>query len=136
MKTLECSSRGDKRFSAMYAKVTIGGVEKSIESHYQECKRDSSGGRVRKGQRVDHMVIGGKRLDAKYLTSFYTLLWVKYLRRNPELVTYAKTFAFFNDMFRGKAINCQADVIRDYVRLGDMYLIKEHQEFIRLMDKE
>lgn len=39
MKILECSSRGDKRFSAFYAKVEVFSKLDSIENHYQSCKR-------------------------------------------------------------------------------------------------
>ncbi|WCK57551.1 hypothetical protein PP175_26155 (plasmid) [Aneurinibacillus sp. Ricciae_BoGa-3] len=34
MKVLECSSKGDKRFTAFYAKVNLYGKEDSIENHY------------------------------------------------------------------------------------------------------
>jgi endo-1,4-beta-D-glucanase Y len=50
------------------------------------------------------------------LTDWYRLLWVKYLDENPGLVEYARQFDEFTDMFRGKnTVNCQADVIRDYI---------------------
>ena len=39
MKILECSSAGDKRFSAFYALVDVFGVTNSIERHYQSVKR-------------------------------------------------------------------------------------------------
>ena len=115
-KCLECSSKGDKRFSAMYAKVMIFGATDTIENHYQRCKRDVVGGPVKKGQPVDHMVVCGRKFPAAMLTDLYRLLWVKYLDTNPALVDYARQFDEFTDMFRGKnTINCQADVIRDYV---------------------
>jgi len=115
-KVLECSSRGDKRFSAMFAKVEAFGVLDTIENHYQKCKKNDAGGSVRKGQPVDHMVLNCRKFPAAMLTDWYRLLWIKYLDKNPELVEYAKQFDEFTDMFRGKnTINCQADVIRDYI---------------------
>ena len=115
-KSLECSSKGDKRFSAMYAKVEAFGVIDTIEHHYQKSKRDASGQPVKKGQPVDHMVLNRRKYPAEMLTDWYRLLWVKYLDQNPELVEYARQFEEFTDMFRTKnTINCQADVIRDYV---------------------
>ena len=116
IKTLECSSRGDTRFSALYAQVEVFGVTDSIENHYQRCKRTANGGQVRKGQPVDHIVLLNSKFPASALTEWYRLLWIKYLDCNPELVAYARLFDEFTDMFRGKnTINCQADVIRDYV---------------------
>ena len=49
---LECSSKGDKRFSALYAKVKVFGVYDSIENHYQNCKRDINNQVVGKGKKV------------------------------------------------------------------------------------
>lgn len=39
MKVLECSSKGDKRLSAFYAKINLFGNYNSIENHYQLSKR-------------------------------------------------------------------------------------------------
>lgn len=129
MKTLECSSKGDKRFSAFYAKVRVFGVYDSIENHYQKCKRDNNGKSVRKGQRVDHMSIwNGKAnylIKSEFLTAYYKLLWCSYLDHNPELVEYAKQFDDYNDMFKGRAINCQADVIRQYIKQGRKSILQE-----------
>ena len=115
-KVLECSSKGDKRFSAMYAKVDVFSVIDSIENHYQRSKRDAKGNPVKKGQPVDHFVLNNRKFPAAMLTDLYRLLWIKYLDKNPELVEYARQFDEFTDMFRGKnTVNCQADVIRAYI---------------------
>jgi len=116
-KVLECSSKGDKRFSAMFAKVEVFGVLDTIENHYQSCKRDAVGNPVKKGQPVDHMVLLRRKLPPEMLTQWYKLLWIKYLRQHPKLVTYAAQFDEFTDAFRGKnTVNCQADVIRDCIK--------------------
>ena len=125
MRNLECSSRGDKRFSAFYSKVSFYGKFDSIENIYQSVKFKLNGEKCKKGEKVDIIVINGIKLDPKYLTPFYKLLWVKYLDNNPELVEYAKGFDTFSDMFRGKSINCQADVIRDYVKKGRGYVMND-----------
>lgn len=118
MKNLECSSRGDKRFSAFYAKVTIRGVTDSIENWYQSCKRDEHGKIPGKGKRVACMLnpYTNHLLTADSLTAFYSSLWIKYFTNNPELLEYAKGFDTFTDMFRGKCVNCQADVIAECVK--------------------
>ena len=43
MKTLECSSKGDKRFCSFYAFVDFDGKYKNIEAHLQDCKRNEDG---------------------------------------------------------------------------------------------
>lgn len=122
---LECSSKGDKRFSAFFAWIKLYGKTANIETHYQSCKRfnDSSITNA-KGKNPDYIVVNGKELDKKYLTPFYKLLWVKYLDDHPELVEYASQFDDFHDIFKGKnTINCQADVIREYIKKGRLSII-------------
>lgn len=119
MRILECSSRGDRRFSALYAKVTFDSYSDTIEGHYQGCKRFNGAeppyGRV-KGKKPDYIEIKGKKLEVKYLTPFYNLLWLIYLDNHPDYVEFLKQCDDYSDMFKGKAYNCQADVIRKYIK--------------------
>lgn len=126
-KILECSSKGDKRFSAFYAKVKVFGVMDTIESHYQLSKRFANvDGSIfapknikeAKGKQPVFFKLSGRSFEVKHLTAYYNLLWVKYLDSNPQLVEYARKFDDFSDMFKGKAVNCQADVIRKYIKEG------------------
>jgi len=141
MKNLECSSKGDKRFSAFYAKVKVNNKISSIEEIYQLSKIQIVNGVIKcfynikdvKGKKVDGFVVNGKIYEAKYLTQWYNLLWVKYLDNNKDLVKYASEFDSFSDMFRGKAINCQADVIEKYVKEGREVVIKECKKLLDLM---
>lgn len=130
MKILECSSRGDKRFSAFYAKVEVFGKLDSIENHYQSCKRTVDNRPAKKGQKVGQIIFTipngpSIRLSPTYLTAYYKLLWCKYLDNNPELVKYASAYDDYNDIFKGKAINCQADVIRQYIKQGRDSILNE-----------
>lgn len=126
---LECSSKGDKRFSALYAKVKVFGVYDSIENHYQNCKRDINNQVVGKGKKVHKMVIEKTKetieLPPSFLTAYYKLLWCAYLDANPNLVEYASRFNDYHDAFKGKAVNCQADVIRQYIKTGRSSILLE-----------
>lgn len=123
---LECSSKGDKRFSAYYAYVEAFGEYASIEQHYQACKRAADGSHLKKGQCPDYIILNQSMLGKEFLTPWYKLLWVKYLDQHPELVAYAKTFEDFHDMFKGHhTVNCQADVIRQYVKQGRSSIMQE-----------
>lgn len=136
MKKLECSSIGDRRFSAFYAEVTIFGLTGTIEGFYQMSKRfgeerpwkvsDCKGPRAKfRGKAPTHIEILGKKLPVEMLTPWYNLLWYKYLRANPQLARYAAQFDEFSDRFRGKkTINCQADCIRVYVKEGPEVLLE------------
>lgn len=150
-KILECSSKGDKRFSALFAKVEVFGKFDSIEAHYQGCKEflDESGNIVRAsdwkeakawqkaGNKPVRINVNGLTLPMDYLTSFYKLLWVKYLDANQSLVEYAKGFDQFNDIFRGKnTMNCQADVVKQYVKEGRASIMAECLSFNRLLSKK
>ena len=138
MKILECSSVGDKRFSALTARVVIFEKEDTIENHYQLCKRigDFIPAKVKdiKGKRPTHINLMGEDFDIRFLTPFYNVLWVKYLDVNPELVEYARTFDDYSDRFKGKnVVNCQADVIRKYVKNGRKFITDECEEFIAIL---
>lgn len=152
-KVLECSTysgdsrtpKGDKRFSAWGAKVKVGDTFDYIENHYQLCKRFIENGELivpkswkdAKGKHdIAFFEVMGRRYEPKYLSAYYSLLWVKYLDANPSLVEYAKGFDKFTDKYKGKSINCQADVIRKYVKEGrdsifDNTLVREFMALMR-----
>ncbi len=122
---LECSSRGDRRFSALFAMVKIKGKEQSIEEWYQNAKRTSDGKKAGKGKPFDYIVdpFTGDKLPAKDAVDLYRGLWITYFTKNPDLVEYAKGFDEFHDMFRGKnTVNCQADVIAAYIKDSDSFV--------------
>lgn len=122
---LECSSKGDKRFSALYAKINFNGVYDTIENHYQKCKRKHNNLKVKKGEKPDYIIVNNYKLPVTYLSPLYKFLWFIYLEQHKELVDYASSFDTFSDMFKGKnTINSQADVIREYI-FNKPKLIKE-----------
>lgn len=133
---LECSTKGDKRFSAFGAYVEVFGKRDSIENHYQTCKRFGKNGdivpkswREAKGKQPTAIEINGYRYPVEDLSAFYKLLWVKYLDQHPALVQYAKQFDDFHDIFKGHSTNCQADVIRTYIKLGRIVLMEDTKNF-------
>ena len=122
---LECSSKGDKRFSALFAKVYFNGVYDTIENHYQKSKRKYNNLKVKKGEKPDYIIINNYKLPVTYLSAFYKFLWFIYLEQHKELVDYASSFDTFSDMFKGKnTVNSQADVIRQYI-FDKQKLVKE-----------
>jgi len=120
MKTLECSSRGDKRFSAFYARVKVYGKVDSIENHYQLAKRFGNGPapktwRDGKGKKPTHFELNGKKFPLEKGLDFYNWLWAGYLNNNPELVVYLNKFDAYNDMFAKPGNVNQADAIKTYM---------------------
>ena len=118
MKKLQCDSKGDKRYSAFYAKVDVNGKLDSIENHYQLSKRvygkeAPKSWREMKGIKPSYFVIGSKMFPNELFSQYYKLLWVKYFDKNPDLYEYACQFDEFVDIFKGKSLNCQADVIEE-----------------------
>ena len=87
---LECSSRGDRRFSAFYAKVD--GI--SIESRYQSAKVfDDDGRRV---------------INYREVRELYSRLWDQYIAEHPELVEVLAEATGLSDMFGKEGHACQA----------------------------
>lgn len=100
---LECSSAGDKRFSAFWAR--IDGV--SIEDAYQAAKvfEDGSTGlhwRQAKGRTAVNM---------KEVSVLYENLWRTYMERNPEFYEVIAQASGLSDKYGQKGHNCQATVL-------------------------
>lgn len=100
---LECSSRGDKRFSAFYARIKALG-NKSIEELYQAKKIFSDGTtgltwREAKGKRAINM---------PEVAAYYDKLWMMYLKENPDLIDVLKKYNGYSDMFGKAGCQCQA----------------------------
>lgn len=96
---VECSSRGDRRFSAFYA--TVDG--KSIEDIYQAAK--SFGGvsgyswRQAKGQVPDNV---GE------VAVLYSRLWDRYISEHPDLLGVLLAASGLQDTFGQPGHVCQA----------------------------
>lgn len=97
---LECSSRGDKRFSAFCAKVN----GKSIEEQYQAAKifEDGSTGLTWRQAK------GKKPINIDEVSKLYKELWRRYLLDNPSLLRGIKQASGLSDMFGQEGHNCQA----------------------------
>lgn len=118
-KVLECSSRGDRRFCALFAKVSIKGTEKSIEEWYQGAKRTADGKRAGKGKPFDHIIdpFTGDKFPAKEAAWFYRGLWITYFKAHPDLVEYASQFDKFTNSFAGNSLETgYHEVIEAYVK--------------------
>lgn len=97
---LECSSRGDKRFSAFYAKV--GG--KSIEEIYQASKifEDGSTGLSWRDAK------GRVAVNQDEVARLYSKLWDDYIDLHPELLDVLLGVSGVSDMFGQVGHVCQA----------------------------
>ena len=100
---LECSSKGDTRFSAFYAKVKLHN-NRSIEELYQAFKvfEDGSTGlhwREAKGKRCVNQE------DARH---FYSYLWDQYIKENPNLLPVLIAATGLSDKYGKAGSACQA----------------------------
>lgn len=100
---LECSSRGDKRFSAMYARVKLLG-NRTIEEIYQGSKRfeDGSTGLSIKEAK------GRKPVNMEETAEIYSLLWDTYIEENPDLIEVLQSATGLSDIFGQEGHVCQA----------------------------
>lgn len=147
---LECSSKGDKRFSASYSKIYVNGVLDSIENHYQKSKvfKDLTNGKevqFNDFKKVKHIqyrneyeLIGFKIeknfFDKKYLTVWYKSLWYKYFLYNKNLINVINKYDEFNDTFaKTNTLNSQADVVKQIRYKGINSLYEDIKEFLILL---
>jgi hypothetical protein len=149
---LECSSKGDIRYSAFGAEVEMFGKTATIEEHYQLSKRfigdngyliaatsvyDIKGKNAPLRDREMFCIeVAGMSFPVEFREEFYKLMWLKYLDGNPDLVAYANHFADFNDIFKGKSIICQADCIRQYIKQGRESIVKDVEDFATMIGVE
>lgn len=100
---LECSSAGDKRFSAYFAKLRSHGG-KSIEEIYQAAKVFSCG-----ATGLSIKEARGKRpVNIRECSALYADLWDQYIRENPELLAVIQAASGLSDRFGQRGHCCQA----------------------------
>lgn len=103
---LECSSKGDKRFSAFYAKIQLYGY-KSIEELYQAAKRFEDGSTGLSWREAK----GKKAINQTYCNEWYDYLWKQYLYENPHLLEILKSASGLSDIFGQAGHCCQATTL-------------------------
>ena len=103
---LECSSKGDKRFSALYARIRWRN-NKTIEELYQAYKMFEGyvGGLSFKEAK------GKKPINIEACRAFYSQLWNEYFDENPEFLLEISQFNGFSDIFGQPGRACQAQEI-------------------------
>ena len=112
---LECSSKGDKRFSAFYAKIK-NRDNKTIEQIYQEEKVFIINGKMTKN-------LTTKEAKGKYpinyvaVSRLYSELWDEYFSENLELLDVISKYNGFSDIFGKENQNNQA---REIYRIWKM----------------
>lgn len=100
---LECSSAGDRRFSAFFARVKARGG-KTIEEVYQAAKVFRNGDT---GLPIDEAK-GFRPVNVKEVAELYAALWDEYVAENPNLVQPLINARGLSDRFGRKGGVCQA----------------------------
>lgn len=100
---LECSSKGDKRFSAFYARLRAAEGQ-SIETVYQAAKRFTDGStglsvKLAKGRVPENI---------DEVNALYADLWNQYIAENPHLIDVLKSASGLSDIFGQPGHVCQA----------------------------
>lgn len=104
---LECSSKGDKRFSAFYARVEEQGLVKSIEDWYQGKKVFEDGSTGLDWRRAK----GRQPVNGDVCRSYYSELWDRYFRARPELLEVIRGYEGFSDIYGQEGHACQAEEV-------------------------
>lgn len=102
---LECSSKGDKRFSAFSAYVRRHGG--TIENLYQGAKVFEDGRTGLSWREAK----GLNPVNREYCTLLYSYLWDVYFEENPQLFEVVEFFNGFSDVFGQAGRCCQATEI-------------------------
>lgn len=100
---LECSSRGDKRFSAFFARIKSRHY-RSIEDLYQSFKIFDKGETNLHWKKAK----GKKALNQEEANVFYSQLWKEYIKENPHLLPVLREASGLSDIFGQVGSCCQA----------------------------
>lgn len=100
---LECSSVGDRRFSAFFARIKKRD-NKSVEETYQAAKVFENG----KTGLTWREAKGKKAVNQEQVSLLYDLLWKEYLEENPDLLKVLKEASGLSDRFGQPGHCCQA----------------------------
>ena len=103
---LECSSQGDKRFSAFYARIRFL-QNKSIEELYQGNKIFDGGETGLNWKDAK----GRKSTNQEQVHKYYSHYWDLYFQENPELLNVIMKYNGFSDVFGQTGHACQAEEI-------------------------
>lgn len=102
---LECSSAGDKRFSAFFARLSDG---RTIEQVYQAAKKFRDGhGKVTSGHTIKEAK-GLRPINARECAILYAELWDQYMVENPHLLPVIRRASGLSDRFGQRGSVCQA----------------------------
>lgn len=99
----ECSSRGDKRFSAFFARILKRG-NRTIENIYQSSKKFPNGVTGLSWREAK----GRKALNQEEVTTLYSKLWDEYIEENSTLLDILKAQSGLSDVFGQEDHCCQA----------------------------
>jgi hypothetical protein len=100
---LECSTKGEKRFSAFCARISKR-CGKTIEEIYQAAKifDDGSTGKTWREAK------GRESVNKKEVAILYSQLWDEYIEENPQLLEILKIVSGLSDIFGQEGHCCQA----------------------------
>ena len=100
---LECSSKGDIRFSAFWARLHERD-SRTIEDIYQAAKVLSGG----KTGLTWREAKGKKAVNQEEVSELYSLLWDEYIEENPHLLRILQEASGLSDIFGQLGHCCQA----------------------------
>ena len=99
---LECSTKGDKRFSPFCARIEARNAQ-TIENIYQMSKVFPDGTTGLRWQDAK----GRLAVNQEELTALYAQLWDEYLTENPHLLDILVAQTGLSDMFGREGHCCQ-----------------------------
>lgn len=135
---LECSMKGYRECSPLYAQVTLFGKTHSIEEWYQKAKGvkgslvdPDRNPYMMRGITPEYYEVNGRKFGLNFGQRWYNYLWYLYLESNPKIVEYLSDFSEYTDIYRYHYLHVsQAESIYNY-----MYNYEDFKKDALLVEK-
>ena len=134
MSHIDCSLKGYKQLSPLFARVKLYGKDLTIKEYLDSCQQSISINNTT----CNYLSFADKELDPKFLFQIHCALWVKYFDTNPNVEKFIRdngirTFISDDDVFYN---NEHLDIITKFIRIGRYAVVRDFKELKEVLADE
>lgn len=134
MSQIDCSLKGYKQLSPLFARVKLYGKDLTIKEHLDLCQQSM----IVNNTTYSYLSFANKELDPKFLFQIHCALWVKYFDVNPSIEKFIRdngirTFISEDEAFYN---NEHLDIITKFIRIGRYAVVRDFKELKEVLSND